>query len=211
MPKIKVDQINFNKASGSGIKVDTASPTFPWHDIIGRVEPKASGAGSPTRTAYIGGVYDYAFTANDQVDFSFHMLHDYAAGTDLFFHLHWSHSGTAVSGNLVVSYAATYAKGHNQANFITPATGNVISYATVDVATTPRYRHRIEEIQLTSLTPTAAQLDTAQLEVDGLILITCQVTSLPTVTGGNVFIHMGDIHYQSTGIGTKNKAPNFYT
>ena len=37
-------------------------------------------------------------------------------------------------------------------------------------------------------------------------------TTLPTFGGsGKLFIHTCDIHYQSTNIATKNKAPNFYS
>jgi len=33
-----------------------------------------------------------------------------------------------------------------------------------------------------------------------------------TMNGGaKPFVHSIDIHYQSTGVNTKNKAPNFYT
>ncbi len=30
-------------------------------------------------------------------------------------------------------------------------------------------------------------------------------------TAGDLFVHFVDLHYQSSGIGTKNKSPNFYT
>jgi hypothetical protein len=36
------------------------------------------------------------------------------------------------------------------------------------------------------------------------------VTGIPTVTAGDFFIEYIDIHYQSSNIGTKNKASNFY-
>ena len=85
----------------------------------------------------------------------------------------------------------------------------------VSITGTPRYRHRIDEIQLSSKTPTAEQLNTADLEIDGLIIGSLTM-GIPTnsFSGGTpdeaVYIFTIDLHYQSTGIGTKNKAPNFY-
>ena len=61
----------------------------------------------------------------------------------------------------------------------------------------------------------ATQLDTDNLETDGLILGRMYVDSNDiTVSGGGVpepFIHFVDIHYQSTGVGTKQRAPDFWT
>ena len=73
----------------------------------------------------------------------------------------------------------------------------------------------IAEIQLSAASPTASQIDTDDLEVDGLILCRTYLSANNiTVSGGGVpdpFLHFVDIHYQSTGIPTKNKAPNFYS
>ncbi len=135
-----------SKASGVGIKVDNDTPTFGWRDIIGNVEPKATGAGSPTRASYMGGTLgSYSFIANDVCDFVFHIPHDYVPGTDIYFHIHWSHSGTTITGNAVFDIYHDYAKGFNQANY--PAEKNItITYNTVDIATTPQYRARIDEV-----------------------------------------------------------------
>lgn len=198
------------KTSGVGIKVDTTSPTYPWHDIIGAVLPDPGGGTAPARAVYRSGVYGYRFINNDECDFIFHIPHDYAVGTDLFWHLHWSHNGTNISGTFTASCSVTYSKGHNQDLFAAPVT-STITYNTVDITTTPQYRHRIDEVQLSAASPSASQIDTDNIEIDGLVLISLQITSIPSVTGGNVFIHTGDLHYQSTNIGTKGKAPNFYT
>lgn len=128
---------------------------------------------------------------------------------------------TTFSGNVVIPKASgsgiqsfqcdyTYAKGHNQAAF--PAEKQqTISYATVNVATTPQYQHRIDEVQISQSGGSATRLDSAAFEVDGLVLLSVTLTSLPTITAGNLFIHCIDLHYQTTGVPTKAKAPNFYT
>jgi hypothetical protein len=112
-----------------------------------------------------------------------------------------------------VDYAISYAKGHNQANFITEVTPQ-LSVSTPNIATIPQYRHRVDEIQISATSPSATQIDTDDLEPDGLITVGVTVNTIPTITGGSTnkpcFLTL-DIHYQSTGIGTKQKSPNFYS
>jgi hypothetical protein len=198
------------KTTNYGIKVDNTTPTFPWHDLIGDVTPKTTGAGTPTFGTYNGNINGWKFVANDIVDLVFHVPHDYVPGTDIYLHVHWSHNGTAITGNVVFTHYSTYAKGHNQAVFPAEVT-STITYNTTNIATTPQYQHRIDEIALSTAGGSAALLNTTNLEVDGVILIRLKVTTLPTITAGNLFIHTCDLHYQSTCIGTKAKAPNFYT
>lgn len=209
---IQADQgIVVAKTSGIGLKIDQSSPDFGWRDIIGNVQPKSSGAGSPTRAVYAGGTLgQYSFIANDLCDFEFHIPHDYVPGTDIYFHVHWSHTGTSISGNAVFTIYYTYSKGHNQANF--PAEKTVtITYNTTNIATTPQYRHRVDEVIISGPSATATLMDRDDIEVDGLVLATLKLTTLPTIGGGGaLFIHTCDVHYQSTNIATKNRAPNFY-
>lgn len=195
-----------DKMSGYGIKVDTEAPTFGWRDIIGNVEPKAVGAGSPTRATYMGGnLGAYSFIANDVCDFVFHIPHDYVPGTDIYFHVHWSHTGTTISGNAVFDIYHDYAKGHNQANY--PAEKNItITYNTVDITTTPRYRARIDEVIISGPSATATLMDRDDIEVDGLVRVTLKLTTLPTLGGGGkLFVDTCDIHYLSSSVGTKQK------
>ena len=201
-------------SSGVGIQVDVVNPTWPWRDIIGTIIPDP--VAGPTRAAFRTGVNAYAFSNGDEVDYTFHMPHDYAPGTDLFIHVHWAHNaGVAVSGTVRFALTTSYAKGHNQQAFITPVT-TTISYNLVNLATTPQYQHRIDEISLTSPVATATTFATSKLEVDGII----QGTLVATVPGAgalngasptnSIYIFTIDLHYQSTSTGTKNKAPNFY-
>ncbi len=187
--------------------------TTVWKDMLGRLNARNSGATAPSFTAFRGGAVDqYAFSANDEIQIEFHINHDYKPGSDLYLHVHWAHNGTAVSGNMVWTYYVTYAKGHNQAAFPAEKTGT-ITYNTTNIATTPQYQHRIDEIQLSAASPSASQLDSDDIEVDGLILLNLTATTIPTITGGSPnepFLLMADIHYQASYIGTANKAPNFY-
>jgi hypothetical protein len=199
------------KASGTGTRVDVLNPTFPWQDIIGDVRPKTTGAGTPAAATFIGGqCQQYRFVANDVIDFLYHIPHDYLPGSDLHFHIHWAHNGTDITDNVVFTYYASYAKGHNQDNFDAEVTGT-ITYNTTDIATTPQYRHRIDEVQISTAGGSASMVNTTDIEPDGVLMVRLKVTTLPTITAGSLFIHTSDIHYQSTGIGTKQKSPDFYT
>lgn len=208
------DGLILPKTSGKGVRVDVASPTFPWRDIIGDVTPKTIGANAAVQSALIGGSYRaWFYDPGDINDMVFHMPHDYAPGTDLYIHLHWTHNGTAISGNLVVTFGITYAKGHDQASF-TAEVAPVLSVSTPNITSVPRYRHRIDEIQISASGGAAGKLNSDLLEVDGLILVGLTTTTVPTITGGSpnlpAFLTL-DLHYQSTNIGTKQKAPPFWT
>jgi len=208
-----IDNITLPKTSGKGIKVDTTYPTFGWRDMIGDVSPKTTAVGAATLAVLLGGIYRaWFYAAGSLCDMVFHMPHDYAPGTDLYGHLHWTHNGTAISGSLVVNFGVSYAKGYSQASFpveIAP----VLTVNTPDITTFPQYQHRIDEIQLSSSTPTATQINSSLLEVDGLIIVGLKVATIPTISGGTqtlpAFLTL-DLHYQSTNIGTKQKNLNFY-
>jgi hypothetical protein len=178
------------------------------------VVPRASAPNAATLEIYrAGSVREWSFAANDVSDNRFHIPHDYAPGTDLYIHVHWSHNGTAISGSAGFTHRHTYAKGHNQAIF--PAEKTITSsQTTASIGTTPQYQHFIVETQLSTPGGSASLLDTNLIEPDGLILMNTAFSTIPTITGGSPnrpFIHFIDIHYQSTGVGTKQKAPNFYS
>lgn len=206
--------IVINKTSGVGIKVDLVAPTFGWRDLEGFEIPDPTGGDRPTLSTYSGGlIKENAFSNGDVLRIRYHVPHDYVKGTDIFSHIHWSHNGTAISGNVVFGLTSDYAKGHNQANFGTEKSIS-IPYDTENISTTPQYRHRIEESAITNDGGSATLIDRGLLEPDGIILVTFELTTNPTITGGspnNVFVHRADLHYQSSNIATKDKAPDFYT
>jgi hypothetical protein len=195
----------------SGIKINHNSPQYTWRDLEGPIRPKATGAGSPALAVFRGSIREFAFAENDIVDMTFHMPHDWVPGSDLFFHMHWAHNDTAIDGNFRAQLRHAFSKGHNQE--LVPAEKTLNCYTDgVTLATVPRYSHRINEWQLSSSSPDATQIDTDDLEVDGLLECSLIVTAIPTSSGGagKPFIFFADIHYLSTNIGTSNKAPNFY-
>ena len=199
-----------DKASGNGIKVDTAAPTFGWRDLLGQIRTRGVGGNDPTDSTYNGNIKGYKFAVNDECWANYHIPHDYVKGTDIFLHFHWSHIGTLVTGgNVTWGADITYSKGHNQAAF--PASVNT---TVVGNASTTQYQQIITEIQLSTSGGAAGQIDTDDLEPDGVIMIRGYLSANNiTVSGGAVpdpFLHFKDIHYQSTNIATKDKVPDFY-
>jgi hypothetical protein len=180
-----------------------------WNDLQGKLIPKASGAGSPNRTTYIGNISDYAFALNDIVDINYHIPHDYAPGTDIFLHMHWSHTGTNISGTLEVTFFSTIAAGHDVGTFGTEI-APTITRSSLAIGTAAQRQHLLDEIQLSATSPSATQFDTATLVPDTIIIMSVKLTTLPTVTAGALFLHEVDIHYQSSFEGTANKVPDFY-
>lgn len=201
------------KDSGYGVKVDTSTPTFGWRDLEGPISLPQTAAQRPTLTTYASPVEDYAFSAGDHYGpLKYHIPHDYVPGSDLFIHVHWSHNGTDISGSIVFDYFVIYAKGHNQAAFPATPVNLTQTVSSLNITNSPTRRHRIDEIQLSAASPSASQIDSDDIEVDGLIIIHFDVPTIPTITGGagKPFVHYVDIHYQSTNMATKQKAPNFY-
>jgi hypothetical protein len=136
----------------------------------------------------------------------YHIDHDYKPGSDMHIHAHWS-CATGATGDVKWYFDVSYAKGHNQAPF--PA---AVTCSVVQTASATAYQHMVAEVQMSAASPSASQIDSDLLEVDGIIMVrayrdrgdaadTCNQT---------VFLHTVDIHYQTDRTATINKAPNFY-
>jgi hypothetical protein len=136
----------------------------------------------------------------------FHILHDYVPGTDIYLHTHWAHnSATVTSGSVTWEFESSYAKGHNQAAF--PAS-KVITVT--QNASTAQYQHMIAEIAITNNGGDATRIDRNIIETDGIIMVRCRLTANSINGTPEPFLFLVDAHYQSTGVPTKNKAPNFF-
>jgi len=202
-------ELVLDKATKRGIKVDIASPTHGWHDLLGDIKIHNPGGDDPIYSTYRDGIRAYEFNnVGDEVFIEFHLPHDYLEGSDLYIHTHWSHHNASPlsTGALTWDFETTYAKGHDQAAF--PAT--VTPTVTHDAAASnvPQYQHMISEVQLSATSPSGTQLDSDDIEIDGLILVRVELSA--NTTADNPFLHFVDIHYQSTGIPSKEKAPDFY-
>ena len=215
--KINTD-IVLPKASGNGIKVDLTTPTFGFADMLGYVRIRTTGANRPSRVQYNGEISGVQFTNGDKEEMEFHFRHDYAMGTDIHLHIHWSQNATGATGGTVTfKYSAIYAKGHNQASGSTfTSTPITASFTSIDIddggAGLTQYQQHLTEVIISGASATAALFDRDDFEPDGLILMTLEMeTDSLTGTASSPFIMFVDIHYQTSGlIGTKQKAPDFY-
>lgn len=209
------DSITMPKTSGQGIQVDVDSPAFGWRDLLGEIKILSPGANDPTLAVFRGNIRAFSFSnaITNEVFFHYHIPHDYVGGSDIFMHFHWSQivvdsGGTAgAPGDVKWQADVTYAKGHNQAAFGAPVTTS-----STQTASTAQYQHMLTEVQLSAASPSGAQIATGVIEPDGLII--ARVFRDPTDAADTLnqvpFLHFVDIHYQSTNLATKQKAPNFY-
>ncbi len=92
---------------------------------------------------------------------SFHIPHDYVAGTDIHLHIHWSQtSATATGGTIDFRYTAIYAKAHNQASGSTfTATPKTALFSTINIndggAGLSQYQQFLTEVTISAALATA--------------------------------------------------------
>lgn len=201
----------FPKTQNTGIKIDTDDPDFGWHDIPGFLYGDTTQSGTADMMSYRGGIKARQFHEGDESFVDFHIPHDYVMGTPIYIHVHWSHISTVVTGGSVTwAFEIMYAKGHNQAAFPAPVVVSV-----VDNINTTQYQHQVAEGVASTDGGSAVSLNTNDLEVDGIIQCRLYLDSNDIITSDaslvHPFAHFVDIHYQSTGVPTKNKAPDFWT
>jgi len=200
------------KTQNAGIKTDSlGTPSYPWHDIIGNIHVEAGGAQTPEFVPYQGGIKALQFALSDEGFLDFHIPHDYVVGTEVYIHVHWSHTSTLVTGGTVTwGFEMSYAKGHNQGAFLVP-----VSVGLIASASSTQYQHMIPEVLITSIGGGATSISVGDIEPDGIVMVRVYLDSNDiTVSGGlapEPFVHFVDLHYQSTGIGTKQKSPDFWT
>lgn len=197
------------KTQGKGIKIDETSPEFGWHDIVGNMHVYGEPSDA-VRGTYRGGIKALQFDVSDQAYIDFHMPHDYAMGTNIYIHVHWSHdSATVTGGTTTWAFEMMYAKGHNQEPF-----GTTVIASVIDNVSTTQYQHQIAEVLASSVGGSGSTLDLDSLEVDGIFQCRLYLDSndiTDSVSVPNPFAHFVDIHYQSTGVPTKRRAPDFWT
>ncbi len=190
------------KTAATGIKVDTDAPTWGWRDLTADIQVRGLGVADPSFAVYGATVmraFQFSAATEKEVFFVYHVPHDWVPSTPIYFHAHWSNAAaTPNTGSVVWGFDYSFAKGFNQEAFPTPT-----SVTVTQACPATRYRHMVAETVAVTI-PT--------MEVDGLILVRGYrkaADAADTCTDA-VFLHTMDIHYQSTNMATKNKAPGFY-
>lgn len=183
-----------------GLNVRTAQ-NGEWRDLITPLRVPTSGPTIPVLTTVGSSVIRHpAWAINDQLWTDWHIQHDYAPGTDVYFHMHWHSSGTNTA---VVVWEFTYyhARGNNQDNFAFGGAGTVVTASQAAHGTA--YRHMITE---------TAAITIANLEPDSMLCTRIRrITNGGTDNADTIFGFQADLHYQALSIGTKNRVPNFYS
>lgn len=217
------DGVTWDPGAGPGAYIfdgtnwDRLDTPIGWRDLIGPIGTKA-GANDPTWASYRGSINAYTFNGvTTEAFFIFHMPHDYVLASDMFIHMHWSQNvvdtggAAGVPGVVEWNFDISYADGHGTAGgaadpFIAPITVTITQQAS-----TTQYGHMIAEVQFTAAAGAGGLIASEALEIDGLILVRAYRVKANDTLDQAPFGHTCDIHYQSNGLGTKNKAPNFYT
>jgi hypothetical protein len=190
---------------GAGVYMDTTNPRYGWHDLLGEIKTdRDNSANMPTFSVFAGGIKQYKFDVGDEAFINFHMPHDYAPGTDLFIHGHWSHLGDSPAGDITFGFEVSYAKGYSRESFDT-STVTLSGQASMTFAART---HQISEFQLSNEGGTGGLLDTNRIEPDGVLLVRCFLSA--NTSGVDPFLHYVDLHYQTTGVPTKNRSYNFW-
>lgn len=174
-----------------------------WRDMISELYTRG-GPSAPSATEFITGIYAYELVYNQTrtVFSNFHLNHDWAPGTKLYPHIHFS-PNTNSTGDVVFQFSWTAAKGHGQAVFPAVTTKTL----TFTIPANSAHTHFIAEL------PEIDSVDGTNLEVDSLILMSISRLGADAADtfADSVWGLTVDLHYQASKFGTPNKTPNFYT
>lgn len=196
----KGSELTYSELDGNFSDLDTRTH-LGWRDnVVAMV-----GRGGPTEPPiqqFKDNIYMLAFSQSQmqEVFVSFHIDHDYAVGTNMYPHVHWS-CQTGVTGTVRWGFEYSVAKGHQQQAF----NGSTIVY--VEQATTGvPYMHYVAEVS------DANSIPSSLLEPDTIILMRIfrDAEHANDTLDAQAFGVCVDLHYQVDRASTPNKRPNFY-
>lgn len=200
------------KESGRGLKVGDypSQGTYGWRDITAPITVRGVRATDPT-WAQIGSsdFYAYQFAVADYVWQPFHIPHDIVPGSAFHFHAHWLSDGTSTNA-VTWEFKYAYAKGFNQQPFDVALSNSPLTNSGVvtasEAASGTAHQHMVTETDAVTIPDLT--------EPDGIIYVRLgRVNNATSPIANNtdgIFLLTADIHYQSTNMATKQKAPNFY-
>lgn len=191
-------QVDGSLLVNNGIRY-TYSTGYGWRDLIGIIVDKGNKNTLPTFASFRDGLYLYSCPSTKMTELylTFHIDHDYAMGTKLFPHVHWS-TQNSNSGFVRWGFEVSVAKGHQQQAF--PASTTIY----VNQNNVGTYFHHVAEVSISDA------IAATNVEPDSVILMRVFRDGINDTYNSAAFIIQADIHYQTDRINTKNKAPNFY-
>jgi hypothetical protein len=172
-----------------------------WRDNISVFSAaKGKGTNEPTWEDTGNGLYEYSFTAGDELFVKHHIDHDYMVGTDAYPHVHFMTNVQMLAGQTVVwEYGYVLARGHAQGDSLLAAQ-TVIQFTYTATGSEVVGDHVVVE---------CSDLQAFDL-IEPDAIVSARVNLVSTTTTGKVYGIMSDIHYYSDVMNTMNKAPNFY-
>lgn len=208
------------KTQNYGIFVDTTTPTYAWKDLLGEIVVRGIGANDPDWAVFRDTIRQYRWTNGGmrEVWNIFHIPHDYVMGSDVHLHVHWDQAvvdtgGPAgVPGNVKWYFDITYAKGHGTPGGAADPFNAIVTASVVQQGSTTQYGHLIAEVQVSNAGGDASHIDRARLEPDGLMKVRLYRDSgdAADTLNQDPFVGHLDLHFQTTNVGTKQKAPPFW-
>lgn len=175
------------------------SSELAWKDITSELFARTSGSAAPSLSLFRGMLYAWQFspTTNQSLYATFHVPHDYAPGTPIHLHVHWSETGASDNTKVRWGFEYSIAKGHGQEPF--PAS----SFIYAEQSCIGPYYHMVAE---------TAAISSPSIEPDALILVRMfrDASHANDTCPNGSFAFTCDVHYQSDRHGTLNRAPNFY-
>jgi len=181
-----------------------AGRAFGWKDLKGESIIRTGGGAAPALATFAGNIAQYQMDATDEFSVNFHMPHDWAIGTDVFIHVHWAITTASGPGTYQYNFEHTYGKREG----IISNTTKTVSTSAVAPNASARFHH-VTEIQISRMGGSATEIDTNELDTDGVIM----TRMTRTLAGGAVaapFIFYVDLHYQTNNRATPNKAAPFW-
>lgn len=194
--------VNIGGLTSTDVDTQIIANEGGWKDLVNSFSTaRGNGTTEPVWTNMGNGIYNMRFTAGDELFTTYHIPHDYKAGTKAYPHIHWiCDIGMTVGDTVTWRIQYVQAKGHQQAESLTAATTLFDVVYTAD-GTEVAGEHIVTECS-------EAQAFVLG-EVDGLVCMGIELFST-TVTGNEkIFGIMADLHYMSDGRDTNEKAPSF--
>lgn len=177
-----------------------------WQDMLAPALSAQPGAPptAPDFPVFRNGIKTWAFddASLEELWTSVHIIHDWQVGTDLYPHVHWSHTTAPTTPNSTVVWQIEYmtARGYSAEQF--PASTTIALEQDVDGAAAYTH-HIIEDVGIV--------LPGASLEIDSLILMRIfrdGGAGSDTLTG-DAFLLYVDFHYESDGQLTEQRNAPF--
>lgn len=200
----KGSELSWNELDGNFTDLDTRT-ALGWRDNIVEMTPDVGNPDAPQLNVFRGNIKRYSFPAGQltEVSATFHIDHDYALGTNLYLHAHWSVTGTGI-GTARWGFEYSVAKGHQQQGFSAPVTVYV-----EQTTTGTAYMHYVAEVS----DGDAINGVTYDIEPDTLIIVRCfrDGGHVNDTLAADAFGLCLDLHYQADKNTTPYKRPDFMT